>query len=196
MTDIVSLPGRIKNILFKPAATWEEIGKEDMSVRAVNRSFLIPLLIIISLSAFAGTLIYTSSKLSILYPVIRALKHFTCFYITILLSALILNELSPAYVRTRNYSFNFRLIAYSLTPLFTTVFITRLLPDLALINLLGFYGAYILYRGIHSVENTEKQNLLNYFIVALLTVITVYFSISWISRSLFEGIYFAFAGGI
>ncbi len=196
MTDIVSLPGRIKNILFKPEATWEEIRKEDMSVRAVSRSFLIPLLVLVSLSSFAGMLIYTSSKLSILYPVIRALKHFTCFYLTILLSALVLNELSSAYIKTRNYAFNFRLVTYSLTPLLATVFITRLLPDLALINLLGFYGAYIMYRGIHIVENKEKQNLLNYFIVALLTVITLYFSISWISRSLFEGIYFAFAGGI
>ncbi|MFO7755715.1 MAG: Yip1 family protein [Bacteroidales bacterium] len=196
MTDIGKLPGRIKNILFKPGATWKEIRKEDMSVRTVSRSFLIPLLIIVSLSAFTGMLIYTSSKLSILYPVIRALKHFTCFYITILLSALILNELSSAYMNTRNYAFNFRLVTYSLTPLFTTVFITRLLPDLALINLLGFYGAYIMYRGMQTIENKEKQNLLNYFIVALLTVITLYFSISWISRSLFEGLYFAFAGSI
>ncbi len=196
MTDIGRLPGRIRNILFKPAATWEEIKEEDISVRAVSSSFLIPLLVLVSLSAFAGTLIYTSSKLSILYPVIRALKHLTCFYITILLSALVLNEISLAFVKTRNYTFNFRLVTYSLTPLFTTVFITRLLPDLALINLLGFYGAYIMYRGIHTIENTEKQKLLNYFIVALLTVITLYFSISWISRSLFEGLYFAFAGSI
>ncbi|MDZ7739571.1 MAG: Yip1 family protein [Bacteroidales bacterium] len=196
MTDTGKLISRTKNILFKPAATWEEIIKEDKSVRAVSRSFLIPLLVLVSLSAFAGTLIYTSSKLSILYPVIRSLKHFTCFYITILLSALVLNELSLACIKTRNYAFNFRLVTYSLTPLFTTVFITRLLPDLALINLLGFYGIYILYRGIHTIENTEKQKLLNYFIVALLTVTTLYFSISWISRSLFEGLYFAFAGSI
>lgn len=196
MTDTGKLISRTKNILFKPASTWEEIIKEDMSVREVSRSFLLPLLVLISVSAFAGTLIYTSGKLSILYPLIRALKHFTCFYITILLSALVFNELSLAYVKTRNYAFNFRLVTYSLTPLFTTVFITRLLPDLALINLLGFYGVYILYRGIHTIENTEKQNLLNYFIVALLTVITLYFSISWISRSLFEGLYFAFAGSI
>jgi hypothetical protein len=53
-----------------------------------------------------------------------------------------------------------------------------------------------MYAGISSIENISSKSILRYFIVALLIVIIFYLSISWISRSVLEGMYFAFAGSI
>jgi len=194
MIDFQMLRDRARYILIHPVKAWEAISKENRSVRTVQSSFLIPILVLISLSAFAGSLIYNPAGLSILFPVLRALKQFICFYLTVLLSAWVINELSITFIKNKNYSFNFKLVTYSLTPLYITVLITRFLPDLALINILSLYGAYILYTGLKTIENTTGQSLLRYFIVALLTIIIFYLAISWISRSLLEGIYFAFAG--
>lgn len=194
MIDFQMLWDRARYIVIQPVKAWEAISKENRSVRTVHSSFLIPILVLISLSAFAGSLIYNPAGLSILFPVLRALKQLICFYLTVLLSAWVINELSIALIKNKNYSFNFKLVTYSLTPLYITVLITRFLPDLAVINILSLYGAYILYTGLKTVENTTGQSLLRYFIVALLTIIIFYLAISWISRSLLEGIYFAFAG--
>ncbi|MFO7852214.1 MAG: Yip1 family protein [Bacteroidota bacterium] len=196
MIDLRMLRERTRYIIIHPVKAWETIREESRSVGTVQSSFLLPLLIIISLSAFAGSLIYNPTGLSILFPIILALKQFFSFYLTVLFSSWILNELSPAFIQSRDYSFNFKLVTYSLTPLFVTVFITRFLPDLALINILSLYGAYILYVGLKTVQNIKGQSLLRYFIVALLTITVFYFTISWISRSLLEGIYFSFAGRV
>jgi len=190
------LRDRARYIIFQPVRAWETIRKENRSVRTVQGSFLIPVLIMISLSAFVGSLIYNPSGLSILFPVIRALKQFLCFYLTVLLSSLTLNEISLAFVQSKDYSFNFKLVTYSFTPLFITVIITRFLPDLALLNLLSLYGAYIIYTGLNTIENISRRAFLRYFIVALLIVIVFYLALSWLIRSLLEGIYFAFAGSV
>ncbi len=194
MIDFRMLRDRVKYIVIHPVRAWEAITKENRSIRTVQSSFLVPILVLIALSAFAGSLIYNPAGLSILFPVLRALKQFICFYLTVLLSSWVINELSLAFIKNKNYSFNFKLVTYSLTPLYITVLITRFLPDLALINILSLYGAYILYTGLKTIENTTRKSLLRFFIVALLTIIISYLAISWISRSLLEGIYFAFAG--
>ncbi len=196
MIDLRMLRDRARYIIIHPVKAWETIRKENRSVRKVQSSFLIPVLVVISLSAFAGSLIYNPTGLSILFPVIRALKQFICFYLTVLLASWVLNELSVAFRTNKDYSLNFKLVTYSLTPLFITVLITRFLPDLTLINILSLYGAYILYTGLKTIENITGQSLLRYFIVALLTIIIFYLTISWMSRSLLEGMYFALAGSI
>jgi hypothetical protein len=196
MIDLRMLRDRARYIIIHPVKAWETIRKENRSVRKVQSSFLIPVLVVISLSAFAGSLIYNPTGLSILFPVIRALKQFICFYLTVLLASWVLNELSVAFRTNKDYTLNFKLVTYSLTPLFITVLITRFLPDLALINILSLYGAYILYTGLKTIENITGQSLLRYFIVALLTIIIFYLTISWMSRSLLEGMYFALAGSI
>ena len=194
MIDFRMLSDRAKHIVLNPVKAWETIRNENRSVRTVQSSFLIPVLVLISLSAFAGSIIYNPAGLSILFPALRALKQFICFYLSVLLSSWVINELSIAFIKNKHYSFNFKLVTYSLTPLYITVFITRLLPDLALINILSLYGAYILYTGLKTIENISGRSLIRYFIVALLTLIVFYLAISWITRSLLEGIYFAFAG--
>lgn len=194
MVDLRMLRDRARYLILHPVRAWEIIREENRSVRTVHNSFLLPVLVLIALSAFAGSLIYNPAGLSVMFPLIRALKQFLCFYLTILLSSWVLNEISIAFVRHRDAPFNFKLVTYSFTPLYITVIITRFLPELELLNLLSLYGAYLIFTGLNTIENISRRSLLRYFIVALLLVITFYLAISWLSRSLLEGLYFAFAG--
>ncbi|MBS0010564.1 MAG: YIP1 family protein [Bacteroidales bacterium] len=194
MIDLRMLRNRVRYIIVHPDKAWKTIKKEDRSVKTVQSSFLIPVLTLISLSAFAGSLIYNPLGLSVLFPVIKALKQFICFYLTILLSSWVLNEVSIAFMQKKSYSFNFKLVTYSLSPLYVTVLVTRFLPDLGLINILALYGAYIMFTGLGTLENISSRSLIRYFIVALLSVVTFYLTISWISSSVLEGVYFAIAG--
>ncbi|MDT8401731.1 MAG: Yip1 family protein [Bacteroidales bacterium] len=196
MVDLKMLRDRARYVVLHPVRAWESIREENRTVKTVHKSFLIPVLILISLSAFAGSIIYKPTGLSVLFPLIRALKQFLCFYMTVLLSSWTLNEISVAFVPKKDYALSFKLVVYSLTPLYLTVIITRFFPELELINLLSLYGAYILYVGLSSIENISRRGLLKYFVVALLVLMTFYFTISWVSQSLLEGLYFAFAGSI
>ena len=190
------LRDRPRALIIQPLKAWEMIKLENRSVKEVQISFLLPVLVLISLSAFAGSLIYNPAGLSVLFPILRALKQFICFYLTVLLTSWVLNELSAAFIHFKDYSFNFKLVVYSLTPLYITVIITRFLPDLSIINILALYGAYILYAGLKNIENSSRKSVIRYFIVALLSVIVFYLAISWITGSLLEGIYFALAGKV
>ncbi|HCC69983.1 MAG TPA: hypothetical protein DEQ09_02355 [Bacteroidales bacterium] len=196
MFDLRMLRDRPRDLLIQPLKAWETIRLENRSVKEVQISFLLPVLVLISLSAFAGSLIYNPAGLSVLFPILRALKQFICFYLTVLLTSWVLNELSAAFIHFKDYSFNFKLVVYSLTPLYITVIITRFLPDLSIINILALYGAYILYAGLKNIENSSRKSVIRYFIVALLSVIVFYLAISWITGSLLEGIYFALAGKV
>lgn len=187
---------RARYILLQPNRAWVTIRSEKRILKYVHSSFLLPVLTLISLSAFAGTLIYSPPGLSIVFPVIQGLKQFIRFYLTILLSSWVINELSVAFVQRKDYNFNFKLVTYALTPLYITVLLTRFLPDLGILNVLAFYGAYITYAGLAGIENVSRQMIIRYFIVALFSITVFYLSISWITSSVLEGIYFAIAGSV
>jgi len=196
MFDLKLLWDRARYILVQPVKAWERIRSENRSLKDVHKSFLVPVLVLLSVSAFAGTLIYSPAGLSIIFPFIKGIKQFVCFYATVLFTAWVINELSLAFVQKKDYNLNFKLVAYSLTPLYLTVFITRFLPDLGILNILALYGSYILFTGLKTIENISRQGIIRYFIVALLTIVVFYLSISWITRSLLEGVYFAVAGSV
>ena len=196
MTDSIITVKRLRNILIQPLKEWEVINLENHTVKQVRSSFLLPLLVLIAISAIAGSFIYNPRGLSFLYPLVPAVKHFLALYLTIVLSSWAMNEISLAIVPVKDYTFIYKLITYSLSPFFITLFITRLIPELDLINIFGIYGGYIMFCGLRVYEKISGQALIRYFIVALFTVIVFYFGISWIINSLIEGVYFALTGSL
>ena len=190
MIDTKFMYRRIRYVITNPARAWKHIRDENRTVKTVILSYLLPLISVVSLAAFAGTLIYTHSRLSILFPIIISVKLFLSLYLTILLSAWVINEISVAYRQNKNYEFSFKLVSYAITPLIVIMVITRLFPLLMFLNILGFYGAFILWVGINTMEDITSNGAIRFFILALTSIIIFYLSISWILGSVLEGLYF------
>lgn len=192
MIDLKFLYDRIRYFLFQPKRAWELVLEEDRPVSNVSNSFLIPLAVLLALAAFAGSMIYDYSGLSVLYPILTGLRFFLSFYLTVRLSAWVITEISVAFVTEKNYSFNYKLISFSLSPLIITLAITRFFPLLVIINILGLYGVFIMWLGLDTITNYRNKGQVNYFIMAFSSVLVFYFSLSWICGSVLEGLYFAF----
>ncbi|HUS86064.1 MAG TPA: YIP1 family protein [Bacteroidales bacterium] len=188
--DFSLLYNRIRLIFSNPTRVWEQVREEDRPIREVRTRFLLPLLILITLSSFAGTLIFTHSGLSILYPVIMAIKDFGTFFITVELAALVVTEISIIFTPEKDLSINYKLITYSATPYLVSMIVSRLVSSLIFLNIIGLYGFVILWIGINQLEPVGRRFKTRYFPLVLSATVILYLVIGWILMSVLDGLYF------
>jgi hypothetical protein len=60
----------IKNIILNPVKAWETIDSENRSIKILRNNLFFPLIILVSVSAIAGSLIFTNTKLSPIYSIL------------------------------------------------------------------------------------------------------------------------------
>ena len=84
----------MKNIILNPVYAWETIYSENKSVKLLRNSFFFPLIILVSISATAGSLIYANAELSPVYSVFIGIKCFGLLYFTVYATAFIFGEIT------------------------------------------------------------------------------------------------------
>ena len=62
--DFKFLSHRIRNIILNPVKAWEAICSENRPIRDVRDSFFFPLVTLVAVSAFLGSLLFTNTELS------------------------------------------------------------------------------------------------------------------------------------
>jgi len=175
----MNLVERAKNIILKPKEEWTVIDRENTSVITLTILYLIPFTLLLALAFFikygifgisaAGAFINMGFKWAIIYFISSA--------VSIFISTLIINYISPNFGTLKNFSKIFNLFVYSLTPVFIcSVF--QIIPFIGFLSILGLYGLYVLYIGIKPMMKTPDDKVTTYFVVSLLVIIAVYFIIS------------------
>jgi hypothetical protein len=77
---------------------------------------------------------------------------------TVLVVALVINVLAPTFGSQRDFNSAFKLAVYSYTPLgLAGVFL--LAPGLRFLVLTGFYGAYLLWKGLPRLMKTPETKV-------------------------------------
>ena len=141
----------VKDIIINPLKTWESIDSENRSVNVIRNLFLFPLILLVSVSAFAGSLIYTNSELSPVFSVFVGIKCFILFYITMYATSFILKEITYPLDLGRNFGISFRLISYSVVPLLLCQILSRFFESFLFVNVLALFGLYIFWTGIEKM---------------------------------------------
>ena len=59
----------VKDIIINPVKAWETIDLENRPVKLIRNNFLFPIILLGSVSAIFGSLIYTNAELSPVYSV-------------------------------------------------------------------------------------------------------------------------------
>jgi Co/Zn/Cd efflux system component len=85
----------------------------------------------------------------------------------------------------------FKLVAYSLTPLFLTLTFSRLLESLLFINLLGLYGLYIFWTGMEEMVNPPEHKKLPMLIATVIAMLIIFGLLQVVLSRLTETVYFA-----
>jgi hypothetical protein len=164
----------LKNILLDPSKTWETIDTENRPVKVIRDSYLFPLLILVSLSAVAGSLIFMNTELSPAFSILTGLKTFLTLFITIYLSALILKEITYPLDLGRDFTVSFRIITFSFTPLLLTMFISNFFESLLFVNILGLYGLYIFWTGAEKLLAPPQYKKMPLIIASFIATTSVY----------------------
>ncbi len=77
----------LKNIILSPLKGWETIDSENRTVKFITNNFLFPLVILVTVSAIAGSLLFTNTELSPVYSIFTGIKWFLIFFVSIYLTA-------------------------------------------------------------------------------------------------------------
>jgi hypothetical protein len=182
----------LKNIILNPVKAWEIIDSENRPVKIVRNSFFFPLILLISISAFAGSLIFVNSKLSAVYSLFVAIKCFGLFYFAIYATAFVLKEITYTLGLGRDFNISFRMLVFSITPFLLCQILSRLFESLLFVNVIGLYGLYIFWVGAEKMLNPPQNKKTPLLIAGILVMVVIFTTTDLILTKLIDIVYYAF----
>jgi hypothetical protein len=182
----------VKDIIINPVKAWTIIDSENKSISVIRNSFLFPVILLVSVSATAGSLIYTNTELSPVYSVFVGIKCFLLYYVTVYASAFILKEITYPLDLGRDYAISFRLIVYSIVPFLLCQILSRLFESLLFVNILALYGLYIFFTGTEKILTPPAYKKMPMLIATTLTFIGIYIITNLLLTTVIDKIYKVF----
>lgn len=182
---------KIKYLILDPDRAWDGIRTEDQPLKHVRNRHFFPLISLVALAAFTGSVIFNNPGLSIAYSFLSAFKYFLLMIVVAYGSALILKEITYALDLGRNFVISFKLIIYSISPFILCQVISRLFESFIFINILAFYGLFIFWTGMEAMLNPPEHKKVPLLIMASITVIGVIISANFLLTMVTDKIYFA-----
>lgn len=182
----------VKDIIFNPIKAWETIDSENKSIILTRNSFLFPLILLVSGSAMAGSLIFTNSELSPVYSVFEGIKCFLLFYISVFATAYILNKITYTLGLGKNFPNSFRLIVYSVVPLLLCQALSRLFESLLFVNVLALFSLYIFWTGMERILTPPDNKKMLLLIASLIAFTGIFIITDLLFTKLIDRIYYTF----
>lgn len=171
--DLIEFSQRAKNFITSPVEEWQVIKEEQASRSGVVRNYVLPFIFLLAITTFLGIFLfrnYVTISIMVLGAVVTSLGAFLSIYI----SAYIINELAPRFESKKDFTSSFKLATYSYTAVFITHSIASLLLPLFFIVIFGLYSIYILWMGLGPMMETPKESRLIYGIICSITILVVY----------------------
>ncbi len=156
---------RARAILADPADAWARIENEPGDAAYLLTSYVVLLALIPAVFSFIGACvvgIVVPGVGVVRAPLLEGLFGAVFGYVmtcaTVLLLGLLINALAPRFGGRRDFDSAFKLAVYSYTPVWLAG-IFLLAPGLRFLGLTGFYGAYILWRGLPPLMKAPTQRV-------------------------------------
>lgn len=182
----------VKDIIINPVTAWETIDSEARPVKVIRNGFLLPSLILVSVSAFAGSMVFTNSELSLIYSVLVALKCFFLFYITVFATSWVLKEITYPLDLGKNFAVSFRLITYSVVPILVCQFFSRFFESLLFINVLALYSLYVFWAGAEKLLKPSAYKKMPLMIATLVAFTVIFVAADLLFSMVIDRIYSIF----
>ena len=172
---------RVKGILLRPTLEWEAIEAEPATVRGLYLGYVAPLAAIGPICGLIGSLVFgfgvggLSFRPSLVSAVMGALFGYLMQLASVFILALVIDALAPSFHGQSNRIQAFKLAAYSATAAWLAG-VFGIVPNLALLGVVGLYSLYLFYRGLPPLMKAPRDKAAGYtavvvaigFILALL----------------------------
>lgn len=189
--DLRFLYHRTKYFIINPGKAWEVVHREERPMRFVRGSFFMPLIILVSVSAFLGSMFFINTTLKPMYSVLAAANTVLFLYLGVYGSAFVVKEIMKAMDLGHDFLVAFKLVAYSMAPIFLSLTVSRLFESLLFINVLGLYGLYIFWVGMEVMVNPPDHKKLPMIIASVVSMLIIFFLLQVILSKLTQTIYFS-----
>ncbi len=189
--DFRFLYHRTKYFIMNPGKAWEVVHREERPMKFVRGSFFLPLIILVSVSAFLGSMFFINTTLKPMYSVLTAVNTFLFLYLGVYGSAFAVREITKAMDLGHDFLVAFKLVAYSMAPIFLSLTVSRLFESLLFINVLGLYGLYIFWVGMEVMVNPPDHKKLPMIIASVVSMLIIFFLLQIILSKLTQTLYFS-----
>jgi hypothetical protein len=180
------------NIILDPVKEWNLIHSENKSVKYIRNNFFIPLTVLVSVSAFTGSLVFTNSELSPVYSILVSVKSFCLLYFTMYATAHILTEISHPLDLGRDFNTSFKITVYSITPFLMCQLLSRLFESLLFVNIISLYGLYIFWTGAENLLSPPQHKKMPMLIAATISMVGIYIGLNYMLNMVVDKVYYAF----
>lgn len=167
---------RTKNLFLNSKTEWQAILKETHSKELILKNYAIPLILILVICSFFGSIFMVSK---FWYAMLKAIGLFASAYVGTYMSAVIINEITSSFNIPKNLDTIFALVVYSSTASIVMSSLVLLWPPLALLSVFGLYSVYLYWTGSSVLLNISKDDKLSFVVISCLIVIGV-FTILWL----------------
>jgi len=182
----------IKNILANPVKAWETIDSENRPVKVIRDNYLLPMLILVTISAITGSSYFTNTELLPVYSILTGLKWFITLFVSVYATAFVLCEITFPLDLGKDFSVSFKLIVYSFTPFILCQLLSRIFESLLFVNVIGLYGLYIFWTGIEKLLNPPHYKKMPLLIATTITMTVIYIATSVLLKIIIDKIYYSF----
>lgn len=190
--DLKFLWNRIRYLLLDPDKGWHTISAEKRPLEFVRNNFFLPLVILVSISAFLGSLLFMHTGVSEMYSILAGIKYFLLFSITIYGTAFSLQKITVMMEIKSDFTSCFKIVLYSSAPLLLCQIISRLFESFIFINILSLYGLYIFWVGIEIMLNPPENKRSSLLLASASVYIALFVLTGWLLTTVIDKIYFAF----
>ncbi len=189
--DLNFLVRSVKGIILDPLKQWDIIQAENRDALYFSRNLLFPLVILVSVSAFLGSFLFTNTVLKDSYSILTGVKYFILLFLVVYGTAFIFREIIDAFGLVKDFNYSFKIILCSAIPFLLCQIATRLFESFVFINILSLYGLYILWTGIEKLIGAPERKKILLMISASIAFIALFFLANWILTLVFDKLYFS-----
>jgi len=189
--DLRFLYHRTKYFIINPGKAWEVVHREARPMVFVRGSFFLPLIILVSVSAFLGSMFFINTTLKPMYSVLTAVTTFLFLYLGVYGSAFAVREIMRAMDLGHDFLVAFKLVAYPMAPIFLSLTVSRLFESLLFINVLGLYGIYIFWIGMEVMVNPPDHKKVPMIIATVVTMLLIFLFLQVFLSRLAQTLYFS-----
>ncbi len=172
------LVGRVKSILLKPSATWDQIAAEPATVGGLFKGYIIPLSLIAPVAGLIGSLVFgrggfgVTFKPSVIGALSSAVVDFAMGLIGVYVLSLIIDALAPTFGGQKDRVQALKVAAYSGTAAWVAG-IFLIFPPVMLLAVLGLYSFYLLYLGLPRLMKTPQDKATGYTAAVVVAAIVI-----------------------
>jgi len=182
----------LRNILINPTNYWESIHYNNTPMKLIRNSFLLPLILLVSVAVTTGSLVFINTELSFIYSILLGVRSFVVLYITVYLTTYMLGEITYPLDLGKDFNISFRLIVFSLTPFLLCQVVSSIFESLLFINLIGLYGLYIFWAGAEVMLKPPQHKRIPMIVAITIVLIAIYFASDLMLSIVTDRIYYSY----